>query len=286
MDFISRITNLISISDIIDISIIAIVTFNVLKLLMGTRAEQLAKGILVILVLTKLSELGKFYTTYWVLNKIMLWGVVAIFIVFQPEMRKGLEFLGRSSSIRNSAYYNSNEQVTVKEIIDAVASLSRQKIGALIIIGRKTGLNEFIETGTTIDGFVSSGLLINIFIPNTPLHDGAVIIKGDRVISAACFLPLSDNQTISKELGTRHRAGIGISERSDCLSIMVSEETGSISTAENGVISRYLDLSTLESILNGIYAPNIDDATNILGRWRLGINEKRKENKDGEEEPK
>lgn len=279
MNILNYLTNIIGIRDILDIAIISIVTYNCLKLLRGTRAEQLAKGILVILILTKLSEWGQFYTTYWLLNRLMIWGVVAIFIVFQPELRKVLEALGRRSSLRSSLYTGQEESEVVEELVDAVASLARQKIGALIIIQRQTGLNEIIETGTRIDGLVSSGLLINIFIPNTPLHDGAVIIKGNKVISAACFLPLSDNQNISKELGTRHRAGIGISERSDCLSIMVSEETGSISTAENGVLSRYLDLATLEAKLNRVYMPKIEESFGFLNRWRTNYNDSKNEHK-------
>lgn len=279
MNILNYLTNIIGIRDILDIAIISIVTYNCLKLLRGTRAEQLAKGILVILILTKLSEWGQFYTTYWLLNRLMIWGVVAIFIVFQPELRKVLEALGRRSSLRSSLYTGKEESEVVEELVDAVASLARQKIGALIIIQRQTGLNEIIETGTRIDGLVSSGLLINIFIPNTPLHDGAVIIKGNKVISAACFLPLSDNQNISKELGTRHRAGIGISERSDCLSIMVSEETGSISTAENGVLSRYLDLATLEAKLNRVYMPKIEESFGFLNRWRTNYNDSKNEHK-------
>lgn len=133
---------------------------------------------------------------------------------------------------------------------------------------KKVGLTEIIETGTAINGNVSSGLLINIFIPNTPLHDGAVIIKGNIILAAACFLPLSDNKSISKELGTRHRAGIGISEKSDCLSIMVSEETGSISTAEDGAISRYLDIDTLESKLLEIYSPQLENESPLLKKLR------------------
>ena len=209
----------------------------------------------------------------------MIWGVVAIFIVFQPELRKVLEALGRRSSLRSSLTTGQEESKVVEELIDAVASLARQKIGALIIIQRQTGLNEIIETGTRIEGLISSGLLINIFIPNTPLHDGAVIIKGDKVVSAACFLPLSDSQNISKELGTRHRAGIGISERSDCLSIMVSEETGAISTAENGVLSRYLDLATLEDKLNRLYMPKIEESFGFLNRWRTNYNDSKNEHK-------
>ncbi|WP_455256897.1 diadenylate cyclase CdaA [Peptoniphilus asaccharolyticus] len=266
---IQEIFNYIRIRDLIDIFIIAILTYNCLKLWQGTRAEQLAKGIIVILILTKLSEWGKFYTIYWLLDKLMTWGIVAILVVFQPELRKGLELIGRSSS----SFRNSRDVVivprTVTEICDAVGSLARQKIGALIIVERQTGLNEIVETGTRVDGLVSSGLIINIFIPNTPLHDGAVIVKGDRIVAASCFLPLSDADNISKELGTRHRAGIGISEKSDCLSIMVSEETGSISVAEKGKISRYLDLETLETILNKIYNPTLVNQSSLF-KWKIG----------------
>ncbi|MBL7575267.1 diadenylate cyclase [Peptoniphilus asaccharolyticus DSM 20463] len=266
---IQEIFNYIRIRDLIDIFIIAILTYNCLKLWQGTRAEQLAKGIIVILILTKLSEWGKFYTIYWLLDKLMTWGIVAILVVFQPELRKGLELIGRSSS----SFRNSRDVVrvprTVTEICDSVGSLARQKIGALIIVERQTGLNEIVETGTRVDGLVSSGLIINIFIPNTPLHDGAVIVKGDRIVAASCFLPLSDADNISKELGTRHRAGIGISEKSDCLSIMVSEETGSISVAEKGKISRYLDLETLETILNKIYNPTLVNQSSLF-KWKIG----------------
>lgn len=274
---IQEIFNYIRVRDIIDISIIAVLIYNCLKVWRGTRAEQLSKGILVILVLTKLSEWGQFYTIYWLLDKVMTWGIVAILIVFQPELRRGLELLGRSyNPLKNYREVNTVPK-TVSELCDAVASLSRQKIGALIIIERQTGLNEIVDTGTKVDGLVSSGLLINIFIPNTPLHDGAVIIKGDRVVAASCFLPLSDSDTISKELGTRHRAGIGISEKSDCLSIMVSEETGSISVSEQGKISRYLDLETLETILNKIYNPSMINENNFF-KWKIGgdKNEKNK----------
>lgn len=268
MNILSEIFNIISIRDIIDITIIALITYYAFKLIRDTRAEQLSKGILVILVLTKISEWFKLYTINWVLNNIMTWGFVAILVVFQPELRRGLEFIGRSSSIRNNMSAKNNVPEVVTEICEAVASLSRQKIGALIIIEKKTGLNEIVETGTKVDGVVSSGLLINIFIPNTPLHDGAVILKGNRVVAAACFLPLSDNENLAKDLGTRHRAGIGITERSDALALMVSEETGSISIAENGVISRYLDLPTLEKILQEIYMPVIETSGSFFSKWR------------------
>lgn len=261
--------SLIGIRDVIDITIVALFIYFVLKLIRGTRAEQLARGILVILVLFKISQVLQLHTVNWLMYNLIALGFMAILIVFQPELRRGLEFLGRTSSLRSN-FSSKKDSIpqTVQEVCDAVASLSRQKIGALIIFERQTGLNEIIETGTEIGGQISSGLLINIFIPNTPLHDGAVVIKGNKIIAAACFLPLSDNASISKELGTRHRAGIGITEKSDCLALMVSEETGAISTAEHGVISRYLDLETLQSILMNLYTPSVDVGNSIFAKWK------------------
>ncbi len=255
--------------DVIDIVVVAIIFYKLFTLIKETRAEQLIKGIIFLLVLTKLSEWMQLFTINWILSNAMTLGAIAILVVFQPELRRGLEYLGRSSMFTKSLMEIRGESLSkvVEEIIEAVASLSRQKIGALIVIERQTGLNEVADTGTNIEGFVSSDLLINIFIPNTPLHDGAVIIKEDKIKAAACFLPLTENKTLSKELGTRHRAALGISERSDSISIVVSEETGGISTAEKGDISRYLDIQTLRQILLEMYKPETD-SINFLNRWR------------------
>ncbi len=253
--------NLIRFRDIIDIVIVSILFYYVMNIIKGTRAEQLSKGIVVLLIVTKLSDALQLYTVKWIFSNIMNFGLIAVLIVFQPELRKGLEFLGRTSSIKNTIQNSfTNVSNTVNEICDAVASLSRQKIGALIVFEKKTGLEDIADTGTRLDSFVSSGLIINIFIPNTPLHDGAVIIKNDRIKAAACFLPLTDNNTLSKELGTRHRAGIGVTERSDALSLIVSEETGSISIAQNGQISRYLDIETLKKVLTDLYTSDIENS--------------------------
>lgn len=259
--------------DVIDILIVAIIFYKIFTLIKETRAEQLIKGIIFLLVLTKLTEWMKLFTINWILNNAMTLGAIAILVVFQPELRRGLEYLGRSSLFTKSLIEIRGESLSevVEEIIEAVASLSRQKIGALIVIERQTGLNEIADTGTSIEGFVSSDLLINIFIPNTPLHDGAVIIKEDKIKAAACFLPLTENNSLSKELGTRHRAALGISERSDSIAIVVSEETGGISTAQNGEISRYLDIQTLRQILEDMYKTETD-SINFLNKWR-GKNE-------------
>lgn len=261
----------IRIRDIIDIVIVAVVFYKVFKLIRETRAEQLIKGIFAIFVFEKISGEGwlELYTINWILKNTMTVGVIAILIVFQPELRRGLEYIGRSRFFTKSFLEIKGESLskTVEEIVEACASLSRQKIGALIVLERETGLNEVVETGTKINGIVSSNLLINIFIPNTPLHDGAVIIKDDMIKAAACFLPLTENMGVSKELGTRHRAALGISERSDSLSIIVSEETGAISIAENGTIRRHLDSKTLRQILIDMYKPK-DTPQTFMTKWR------------------
>ena len=259
----------IRIRDVVDIVIVAAVLYKLFTLIRETRAEQLTKGIVVLLVLTKLSQWLKLYTINWILNNAMTVGTLALLIVFQPELRRGLEYIGRSSVFTKSLIELRGDTLskTAEEIVEAVASLSRQKIGALIVLEKQTGLNEVVETGTRLDALVTSDLLINIFIPNTPLHDGAVIIKDERIKAAACFLPLTDNSGVSKELGTRHRAALGISERSDSLSIIVSEETGAISIAENGNISRYLDAKTLKQILLDMYKPKNSNQS-IITKWR------------------
>ena len=259
----------IRIRDIIEILIVAFAFYKLFMLIRETRAEQLIKGILVLFIATKVSEWLELYTVYWILDKTMTVGVIAILIVFQPELRRGLEYIGRSRFFTKSFVEIEDESLNkiMDEIVDAVASLARQKIGALIVMERETGLNEVVETGTKIEGKVSSGLLINIFIPNTPLHDGAVVIKEDTVKAAGCFLPLTENASLSKELGTRHRAALGISERSDCIAIVVSEETGAISVAENGSLSRYLDVKTLKQILMDMYKYK-DQKQIFLLKWR------------------
>ena len=268
----------IRIRDIIDILIVAIAFYKLFMLIRETRAEQLTKGIFALFIFTKISQWLELFTINWLLKQIMTVGTLAILIVFQPELRRALEYIGRSRFFTKSFVEIKDESLTmvVNEIVEAAASLSRQKIGALIVIERKTGLSEIVETGTKIDGQVSSDLLINIFIPNTPLHDGAVIIKEDKIKAAGCFLPLTDNMSLSRELGTRHRAALGISEKSDSLAIVVSEETGAISVAENGSIARYLDTKTLEQILLDMYKPK-DSKQTFITKWRRKDEQRDKE---------
>ena len=241
--------------DIIDIAIVAVCIYKLYMMIKETRAEQLVKGLVIIFIFVKISDSLKLYTVNWVLENMMTALSIMIIVVFQPELRKILETIGRSNILTKSFADIRGEKVDkcVEEIVHAVFSLSRQKIGALIIFERSTGLGDVVETGTVLNSAISSELLINIFIPNTPLHDGAVVIKNDTIKAAACFLPLSTEQSISKELGTRHRAAIGMSEKSDCLALIVSEETGGISIAEHGKINRYVDEPTLTKILTKLY---------------------------------
>lgn len=257
----------IRLADVIDIMIVAYIIYKLMMLIRETRAEQLIRGIIALLIFTAVTKQLNLYTIQWIINNILFYGVVSLLIVFQPELRRGLEYIGRSNFLSKPIVEIKGEQISklTEEVSTAVSSLARQKIGALIVIERSTGLNEIIESGTRLDADVSSELLINIFIPNTPLHDGAVIIRGDKVRAAACFLPLTENITLSKELGTRHRAALGISERSDAIAIIVSEETGAVSIADSGKITRYVDDETLKVILQGIFST---ESTGFFSLWR------------------
>lgn len=250
-DFIYPLIDLVThikITDIIDILIIAYLTYKLYELMKETRAEQLVKGIFIIFIALRISEILNLRTFHWILSNTMTVGLMAIIVVFQPELRRILEQLGRTN-IMSRANSVSKESDTINEVVQASLSLSRQKIGALIVFERKTGINEIIQTGTNLNADVSRELLINIFIPNTPLHDGAVVIRRNYIKAAACFLPLTENKNLNKELGTRHRAALGITEKSDCLSLVVSEETGSISIAINSKLYRDLNEERLRNML-------------------------------------
>jgi len=237
---------------ILDIIIVALVIYKLMMIIRGTRAVQLIKGLFVLLLTALVSEVIGLKVVNWILDQLSTVLVIALPIVFQPELRRALERLGRGKFFARPMSML-NEETLVKvvdQIIRAVNLLSKESVGALIMLERETGVNDFIETGTKIDGMVSTEFLVNIFIPKSPLHDGAVIIRGDRVAAAGCFLPLSENPNLSKELGTRHRAALGLTEHADAIGIIVSEETGTISVAEEGRLTRYLDENSLKEILN------------------------------------
>lgn len=237
---------------IFDIAVVAVVLYQLLMLIKGTRAVQLLKGILVLLIISNLAEFLHLTTINWLLGKLWQMLFIALPVVFQPELRRALEQIGRGRFfIRHPQGLGPEalNQVT-EELVRCTQVLSKNRIGALMAIERETGVQNYVETGIKIDGVVSSEFLVNIFIPNTPLHDGAVILRGDRVAAAGCFLPLSENTNIQKELGTRHRAAIGLTEVSDALVIIVSEETGAISVALDGALSRFLDEKTLRELLS------------------------------------
>jgi diadenylate cyclase len=245
--------------DALDIIIVAFVMYRMILMIRGTRAVQLLKGVVMILLATGIAHTLQLGALSWLLDKILTIGLFAIPVVFQPELRRGLEQLGRGKffSSRSTSMFQEEEDIpkTINELTKATSVLSKNKIGALIILERETGLVDHLETGIPIGAVVSSELLINIFIPNTPLHDGAVIIRGQNVLAASCFLPLSDNATLSKELGTRHRAGIGISEQSDAVAVIVSEETGAISLAADGKLTRNVDEQSFREYLTTLLVP-------------------------------
>ncbi|SHJ76259.1 diadenylate cyclase [Clostridium cavendishii DSM 21758] len=235
---------------ILDILVVSYVFFKGYMLIKETRAEQLLKGIGLILILIPISMLLKLNMLNFILNKTITIGVLSIIIIFQPEIRRALEHIGRSTFEDLHVIQDDVElENVITEIVTAVAAMAEERTGALIAIEQSTGLGEVIQNGTTLDAKVSSALLENIFVVNTPLHDGATIIKNDRIVASGCVLPLTNNNSINKKLGTRHRAAIGLSENSDALIIVVSEETGNISLAVNGRLTRNYDKDKLKSIL-------------------------------------
>ena len=251
MSFLMDNIRMLRIRDFIDIAIVSYAVYKCIKLVKETRAAQLVKGVLILIILTQLSDWLQFNATNYILSNTMQVGVFALLVVFQPELRRVLEKMGTTTFGRIFSQEYEAENITPK-ICEAVEYMAERKIGALIIMERSTKLGDIMTSGTVLNAKVSPQLLINIFIPNTPLHDGATVI-GDNIIKAsACFLPLSQNNSLSKEMGTRHRAAVGVSEITDCVAIVVSEETGTISIAQNGKITRNLTAKTLGEKLDEI----------------------------------
>ncbi|HCT64303.1 MAG TPA: TIGR00159 family protein [Lachnospiraceae bacterium] len=246
----------VGITDVLDILIVAYIAYKIIFWIKETRAWILFKGILVIFVFAFIALVLGLNTILWILSKTISVGIIAVIVVFQPELRKALEQLGKGKHFTSIFKFDIGNEVndfsekTVEEILRASGKMSKEKTGALMLIEREVPLGDFERTGIPIDALVTSQLIINIFEHNTPLHDGAVIIKNNRIAAATCFLPLTDSNDVSMELGTRHRAGIGASEVSDAYVIIVSEETGAISLARGGVLYRNISIDTLRSMLS------------------------------------
>ncbi|MDQ0999832.1 diadenylate cyclase [Neobacillus niacini] len=259
-------------ASIVDILLVSWVIYKLLNLIKGTKAVQLLKGIVVILLIRVVSEFFGLNTLSWLTQQAIDWGFLAIIIIFQPELRRALEQLGRGRFFSRSNGPDDEEQEKMVEaIVKATDYMAKRRIGALISIERETGMSDYIETGIPLDAKISSELLINIFIPNTPLHDGAVIIQKNNVAAAACYLPLSESPFISKELGTRHRAALGISEVTDSITIVVSEETGNISLTKNGELHRNLTLDAFKELISHdliIASTKVKPASSARWNWR------------------
>ncbi len=259
--------------NMIDILLVTLLIYYATKVIRQTRANSVLKGFIFLLAMMFFSELFELNTINWLLRQVMGTGTIMLVVLFQPELRRALEQMGRSSFLSNllgtggSGRDIRQAEQSTEEIVHALINLSRRKVGALIVMEQQTGLKDIVASGTTLDAEISSGLIENIFEPNTPLHDGAVVMSNRRITAAACFLPLSENSSISKELGTRHRAALGISETTDAVVLIVSEETGVISMAHEGRLTRYLDSKTLTSILMSVFNPQSSNVRSaVVGR--------------------
>lgn len=274
------------ISSFIEILILAFLIYQLIMWIKNTRAWTLFKGIVVVIIFAIVAYLLKLTTILWIFTKTFNVIVISIFILFQPELRRALEQLGRKNIV-SSIFDTSNTEEKVgknmdkchNEIVKAVFEMAKVRTGALIVMEKQVLLNEYERTGIAIDSLVSSQLLINIFEKNTPLHDGAVFIRDNRVVAATCYLPLSDNEELSKALGTRHRAAVGISEVSDSVTIVVSEETGSVSVAKDGRLYRSLSAEELKKELAALHRPNTTTKTLKLKRLKGIIKNEKKTNR-------
>lgn len=257
--------------DILDVLIVTILIYQVLLLIRGTRAVQLVTGLGVLFAVYALSRALQLYTLQYLLEYLGLVIPIALLVLFQPELRRMLEQLGRGGVLVSGFTPHGLVREEAIRLVNDVSRASRvlgvRKIGALMVLERRTGLTDFIETGIKVDGTVTVQLLINIFFPNSPLHDGAAILRGNRIMAAGCLLPLSENPMLSRTLGTRHRAGLGIAEQTDAVAIIVSEETGAISLARDGELIRGLSEEELKASLLELFAPRAQAASRWW--WRL-----------------
>ncbi len=256
--------------NIVDILLVWFVLYKLITIIKGTKAVQLLKGIFVIIIVQFLTDVFGLNTLGWMMEQVLTFGFLAVIIIFQPELRRALEQLGRGRLFARSGTQEEEERKRlVQAMRKSVSYMAKRRIGALISIEKETGLSEYIETGTPLDATITSELLINIFIPNTPLHDGAVIVQKNRIAAAGCYLPLSESPFIAKDLGTRHRAALGLSEDTDALTIVVSEETGAISLTYGGDIFRNLTLDEFEERLIELWFGSIT-LTGDTTFWKWG----------------
>lgn len=258
MNYLATVLRSITITDILDILIVSYLFYKIYGIISYTRAIQLLKGIGALLIVWYLSGQIGLRIVHFFLQNILSFGVLALVIIFHPELRRALEYLGRNKLITRSIFLPSEnkEKQSISEILLATENLSNSKTGALMVLEGETGLNDIIDTGTVIDSQIKSSLIENIFFPKSPLHDGATILRDNRIVAAGCLLPLSSDRSVSRELGTRHRAALGMSSNSDALIIVVSEETGVISVAQNNELERYISLTRLKNMLEQFYSDN------------------------------
>jgi len=270
MDYIKALISSFGLFDALDVAIVAFAIYHILSFVRETRAEQLGKGILVVLVAKVLAEALELYTINWILGYIIDMGAIALVIIFQPELRRALEYLGRNKFLpqKQGKVDKTGVHSLISTLVETADAFSKDRVGALMILERQTSLTDIAETGTYLNADVSKELLGNVFYEGAPLHDGAVIIRNGRLLSAGCVLPLTQNQNLSKDLGTRHRAGIGVTEVSDAISLIVSEESGIISIAVDGRLSRFLELKSVERTLTKLYLTNAEEQS---GSWRDGL---------------
>lgn len=269
IEFIIQNLRLIRLRDIIDIVIVAFIIYKGVMLVKETRAVQLIKGIIILVIATQVANWMQLNAIGYLLSNTMQVGVLAIIIMFQPEIRRALEKMGTSTIAGN--FFSTNDEIA--DVADAVCEaskyMSEHRIGALMLLERNTKLGDIMKSGTALDAQISPQLLINIFMSNTPLHDGATVIGGNKIKASACFLPLTQNNSFSKELGTRHRAAIGVSEIADCISIVVSEETGKISVAMNGELERNVNIEQLRNTIINIMGSDNEQKENSDAKQSL-----------------
>ncbi|MBD5540424.1 MAG: TIGR00159 family protein [Lachnospiraceae bacterium] len=267
-------------TDIVEIIIISFLVYQILIWIRDTKAWNLLKGVIVILIFLLFAALLRLSTILWIAEKVFSVGIIAVVIVLQPELRRALEQLGQKNFVANLMPFDSKtsdgifSDKTINEIVKASFEMGKVKTGALIVIEKNQKLTEYERTGIVVDAVVTSQLLINIFEHNTPLHDGAVLVRGDRVVAATCYLPLSDSTRLSKELGTRHRAGVGVSEITDSMTVIVSEETGRVSVAYEGKLTRNVDADALRKMLESIQNKTVEEKPRKVWKGRLKREEK------------